>query len=183
MSVAFFTADLHFGHDKVLAYEKESRPFSSIEEHDDEIVYRWNNVVQPRDRVYIVGDICINHKHLPRLRELNGIKILIPGNHDTGKIETYMQYFNKMLGVHEYKNTIVSHIPVHPSQKRRYAANIHGHTHSQRVLKGDGEIDPWYYCVSLEHHDLAPVEAAKVFSELKLPFTKEERKRAKNGDF
>lgn len=34
----FFTADLHLGHKKILELQKEDRPFSTIEEHDEEII-------------------------------------------------------------------------------------------------------------------------------------------------
>ncbi len=43
MPKIFFTGDLHFGHENVLAFDK--RPFASIEEMDTELIRRWNNEV------------------------------------------------------------------------------------------------------------------------------------------
>ena len=51
MSNTFFIADLHFGHKKVIEFEKEHRPFSTIEEHDEELVRRWNARVSKKDSV------------------------------------------------------------------------------------------------------------------------------------
>ena len=34
MNTVFVISDTHFGHSKILDFEKESRPFATIEEHD-----------------------------------------------------------------------------------------------------------------------------------------------------
>ena len=53
----YFTSDLHIGHDRDFIWK--ARGFSSIEEHDTEILKRWNSIVQPEDTVYILGDLCL----------------------------------------------------------------------------------------------------------------------------
>ena len=52
--MTYFTSDLHFGHENILRFDK--RPFSSIKEHDEELIKRWNAKVKPGDTVYILGD-------------------------------------------------------------------------------------------------------------------------------
>jgi calcineurin-like phosphoesterase family protein len=82
MSQIFFTADTHWGHDNILIHDE--RPFASIEEHDAELIRRWNEVVAKGDRVYHLGDFCWRKpaRWLEILDQLNGQKYLIRGNHD-----------------------------------------------------------------------------------------------------
>ena len=42
MNESFAIADLHFGHKKIITYEIHGCNFLTIEEHDAELVYRWN---------------------------------------------------------------------------------------------------------------------------------------------
>lgn len=79
----FFTSDTHFGHKNIIKYC--DRPFASVEEMDEAMVERWNEVVGPDDAVYHMGDVAMGKisttvKHVERL---NGDKYLISGNHDT----------------------------------------------------------------------------------------------------
>ena len=46
----WFTSDTHWGHANILKYD--NRPFATIDEHDEELVRRWNAVVAPGDVVY-----------------------------------------------------------------------------------------------------------------------------------
>ena len=55
MSKVFFTSDLHFGHTNVITLDK--RPFSSVEEMDEELIKRWNKKVGKGDLVYVLGDM------------------------------------------------------------------------------------------------------------------------------
>lgn len=50
-------------------------------EMNDMLRTRWNDVVRPKDLVYIVGDFAWNN-HGKWINILNGKKILIRGNHD-----------------------------------------------------------------------------------------------------
>lgn len=83
MAATFFTADLHFGHERIL--ELSGRPFATIAEHDEALIDRWNSVVrQPDDIVWVLGDYALGDRsralgYLPRL---NGRKLLVVGNHD-----------------------------------------------------------------------------------------------------
>lgn len=52
----FFTSDQHFGDDRFNLFY---RPFTSVEEQNEELIKRWNSVVKPDDIVdlanYITG--------------------------------------------------------------------------------------------------------------------------------
>jgi calcineurin-like phosphoesterase family protein len=148
----FITPDTHFGHKRVIEFEAAHRPFASIEEHDRELIARWNATVNPKDTVWHLGDVFFGgrHNHWP-LAQLHGIKRLVLGNHDAYPLEVYQQYFTKIYGVAEYRHCVLSHVPVNPNQFPRYERNLHGHMHSKKL------DDPRYICVSVEQWDLRPV--------------------------
>lgn len=152
----FLIGDTHFGHRKILEFEAAARPFSNIDEHDDALVDRWNSVVRPKDTVWHLGDVLFgsgSFRHLPRL---NGIKKLVMGNHDHYPSALYLEHFNRIVGAAELAGCLLTHIPVHDSQFRRYKANIHGHLHSRKL------DDPRYVCVSAEHNNLTPISLESV---------------------
>ena len=88
MSNIWFTSDTHFGHlntqgTGIIDYCK--RPFSSIKEMDEALINNWNQVVQPGDLVYHLGDLAFVNsiKDLKKyVNKLNGQIIWVAGNHD-----------------------------------------------------------------------------------------------------
>lgn len=50
---------------------------------NDALVDRWNSVVDPKDTVYLVGDVALTPKALGPVSQLNGWKVLVAGNHDS----------------------------------------------------------------------------------------------------
>lgn len=79
----FFTADMHFGHENVISFDK--RPFETVEEMDEELIRRWNAKVDKGDLVYVLGDMIWKTRNGDAealIRSLNGQIILIKGNHD-----------------------------------------------------------------------------------------------------
>lgn len=82
----WLTSDLHLGHLRILEIcPKRTILGSTVDEHDEELIRRFNSVVQPNDTVIILGDLIMGKKfvnapkYLPRLA---GNKILLCGNHD-----------------------------------------------------------------------------------------------------
>lgn len=78
----WFTADTHFGHKNVIQYCQ--RPFSSVTEMDEQLIENWNQVVQPDDTIYHLGDFTLLGKNPARsyFNRLSGIINVIPGGHD-----------------------------------------------------------------------------------------------------
>lgn len=78
----FLTSDLHFGH--VNISKLAGRPYTSVDDMNIDLICRWNSLVQPSDEVWILGDLCMGRldDSLALVPELNGTKVLIPGNHD-----------------------------------------------------------------------------------------------------
>lgn len=154
--VAFVVSDTHFGHNRIIEFERDARPFDTIEEHDKELLYRWNAVVRPCDIVWHLGDVLFGKHNAGILGQLNGHKRLVLGNHDHYPIDFYTPHFERICGVAEYHGAILSHIPLDIRQRYRYTKNLHGHLHSKTL------DDDWHICVSVEHTNLAPVRFREV---------------------
>lgn len=84
----YYIADTHLGHENIIRLS--SRPFDSVEEMDRNIVDNWNKKVKENDHVYILGDFSYKSKEPScYLRQLNGIKHLIVGNHDINLLKSH----------------------------------------------------------------------------------------------
>lgn len=170
MSETFFIADTHFGHKNIIEYQKKERAFASIEDHDAELIKRWNSRVTKNDTVWVLGDFCLSRKRLDIAGQLNGKKNLVLGNHDFYPTEDYLLYFDKLYGAVSMYNLILTHIPVHEEQlTRRYEYNLHGHLHSYRVMckTYKQKIDARYVNVSVEQINLTPITLDELGVEIK----------------
>jgi calcineurin-like phosphoesterase family protein len=80
VSEVFYTSDLHVGHEFVA----RTRGYETAAEHDEALITRWNDRVNKRDSVWVLGDVTGGSipKGLEVLPRLNGIKNLVSGNHD-----------------------------------------------------------------------------------------------------
>ena len=184
MPATFLVSDTHFGHVGVCRFLRNDgvtklRPWDTPEEMDEEMVKRWNERVRPNDKVYHLGDVVINRKHLTTLARLNGDKVLIRGNHDIFKLEDFTPYFRDVRGYHVMNGMILSHIPIHEESLGRFGVNVHGHLHANRVMRHAGStakfmergvrswIDPRYHCVCVEHTDFAPILLEDMIKKIK----------------
>lgn len=164
----FLISDLHLGHDNVYKFQhhggKRIREWATNSDEGDIILRdRWNSVVAPTDRVYVLGDVVIKRKALAKLAEFNGRKILVRGNHDIFKMKDYEPYFDDIRGSHKLDDFVLSHIPIHPESLARWTrGNIHGHLHSNRVMKrnlfGFQVEDERYINVSVEQLNGYPID-------------------------
>lgn len=126
----FFTADHHFGHDKIIPW---CRPqFSSVEEMDECLIDCWNATVRPGDRVYHLGDFAWTTKDAKRVRpRLNGTIRLIVGNHDDIPSLCAAGLFQRVQLWRHFKEFgfTASHMPLPANLLRHGAFNVHGHEH------------------------------------------------------
>lgn len=80
----WFTSDEHHGHRNIMQFCK--RPFSTLSEMTDGLVARHNEVVEPGDLVYHVGDMF--WRTLPQtealsiMSRLKGTHFYVRGNHE-----------------------------------------------------------------------------------------------------
>jgi calcineurin-like phosphoesterase family protein len=132
--VKYFTSDNHFGHEKIIRYE--NRPFSSVEQMNREMVRRWNKKVQEDDEVYIIGDFAFTNP-VPILKQLNGRKYLVTGNHDRhltrskdalAQLGWAKDYYKLRVGD---LRIVMFHFPIMVWDMQDYGSiHLHGHVHS-----------------------------------------------------
>lgn len=179
MTCTFLISDTHFGHVGITRFksrlrpDEDLRPWDDVSHMNEGLISNWNSVVRPKDIVLHLGDFCMNRKYIAIAARLNGRKKLIMGNHEHFQALEYLEYFEDVMGVKEMsKGVILSHIPLHPSQKRRWPlANIHGHLHEHTL------DDPWYVNVCVETRGYTPIS----YEELKKEFVGETKWGATKG--
>lgn len=154
MSQVFFISDLHIGHKRILEFSP-MRSGTTIDEHDEWLVTQWNSAVRPKDRVWVLGDVCFNIEKLNYLARMHGRKTLIRGNHDGFHAMEYLKYFDEVLGLHKQYGFWLSHAPIHVAQLRD-RPNIHGHMHHHKL------DDPRYINVSVEQINGVPISLDKI---------------------
>lgn len=169
-------SDPHFDHANILSFTDDNgkpiRPFKSVEDMNETMIENWNNVVHPDDRVYLLGDVAFHprtfQKIIPRLK---GRIVLVPGNHEPPKMRKYFDLFDDVRGYVVKKGFIMSHIPIHPGSLSRWAINIHGHTHANKVMIDEGldsYPDKQYVCVCVEQIGYTPKLLSKILEESKV---------------
>lgn len=133
----YVTADLHFGHNNIIQYE--NRPFNNTEEMDKFIIEQWNNTVAQNDKVYILGDFTLKGSNytFDILKQLNGTKILILGNHDNfvNKSDFSHGLFQEITPYKEIKyngeQIVMCHYPIADwNGKEKGAIHLYGHVHT-----------------------------------------------------
>jgi calcineurin-like phosphoesterase family protein len=137
----FVTSDHHFGHYKILEYQKDTRPFCTIDDMDNFYIDSWNSQVSDKDTVYHLGDFCFKNAkfYFSRLR---GIIKVIPGNHDRWakkKKEKLFSASNReieilqpvcVLKVDKVNKFVLCHYPMYSWPHSNYGVlHFHGHTH------------------------------------------------------
>lgn len=114
----YITSDTHFWHMNryggIIAYC--NRPYGSIVEMNEGIIKNWNEIVQPTDTVYHLGDFafCGTTKLKEILLQLNGMITLIKGNHDYEKKEKYLSFgFTDVLPYEKIDQFFLTHYPIY----------------------------------------------------------------------
>lgn len=93
----FFTSDFHIGHEAVMKFCK--RPFKDLHDMHCQLIKRYNNTVKKYDVCYFIGDIGMGRSDVLKnvIYQLNGIKILILGNHDNKTNTMYQAGFDAVM--------------------------------------------------------------------------------------
>lgn len=136
----WFTSDTHFGHTKVLEYDK--RPFATGEEHDNALLANHNSVVSPGDHVYHLGDVSFSRERvLWWLKNANGYKHLIRGNHDDKGAWPLTEWDSKHEALYlrvEGQRIYLSHYACRTWRNSGHGSfHLYGHSH------GGLESRPW----------------------------------------
>lgn len=169
MSV-WFTSDLHLGH----RFVSSLRGFVSVEDHDAAITDNWNALVQPKDQIWLLGDLTLSNptRALAVIADLPGTKHFIAGNHDachpnhreSHKWQAkFLEVFDSVQPFARRKvagqDVLLSHFPyaADHTETARYtqwrlrdegAWLLHGHTHTavkQRGKELHVGVDAWNF--------------------------------------
>jgi calcineurin-like phosphoesterase family protein len=161
------TADHHFGHKNIAKYENRPDDWERL------AVERWNEVVNPGDLVYHLGDFSFMSPAASRviMNLLNGHVVVVIGNHDSnrnrliraGAEEVYGTRHGAKYGEDQFyllvksndgRVVALSHAPLASLPKAAYL-NYHGHIHSNDYP--EGMYKPWHRNVSVDVTDYRPI--------------------------
>ena len=146
----YFIADTHFYHKNIIKYDL--RPFFSVTEMNSILIKNWNNRVTPKDQIYILGDFSWGSTAETEiiLKQLNGHKHLIIGNHDeiitkSKKLQSYFDNISHYKKIKVQSNTgkktlILSHYFI-PFYDGHYTGAIHLHGHSHVTPEHNKELE------------------------------------------
>jgi calcineurin-like phosphoesterase family protein len=181
----FYTSDSHIWHRNIIRHC--NRPFASVEEMNETLTERWNAVVSPFDTVIRLGDVGMGWKPQTAevVEQLNGYKVLIPGNHDEVSsvagaarrerfLSRYLEVFDEVWDETESGYPIADwevRLCHYPSQgdSRDYDRHVHlrppddgmpllhGHTHSHEKISG-----PRAFHVGVDAHNFTPVPEEEI---------------------
>lgn len=174
----FFTSDPHYGHVNILKYCH--RPFSSIEEHDEELIRLWNETVPEDGIVFILGDIgfCSESYLKSILNRLNGKIYWIIGNHDwrritPGIINRFECITQQMVITVDNKIVYLNHFPFlcYPDSDRHPVYQFFGHVHSG-PLSGSSDIsrlvhlNKRQYDVGVDNNEFKPISFQDIMKKI-----------------
>ena len=170
----FFTADTHFNHANILRFC--NRPFADVEEMNETIITRWNQVIGNDCHVFHLGDFCQggSAEWSRLLDRLNGRIHLIVGNHDLKNLrQGFMNRFEEVVMQQrievETKSIYLNHYPF-LCFEGGYKSNVwqlFGHVHTRTNNTGlDAErlayLYPTQYDVGMDNNDFTPVSYEEV---------------------
>ncbi|MCI8973281.1 MAG: hydrolase [Lachnospiraceae bacterium] len=168
----YFTADLHFYHEKIIKHTK--RPYHTVDEMNKSLIKRWNDKISYDDEVYILGDFTLKGAEAASaiLYSLKGKKHLIRGNHDcfvdSGGFDRSL-----FASVQDYmeltcQNTqfVLFHYPIlewHGFGKG--AVMLHGHQHNHKEYNIDNKKSSILrYDVGVDANDMSSVSMEELIA-------------------
>jgi len=160
----FITSDHHFGHKAILKftpkrYNDQGQEYKTIEEHDQDLIRKWNSIVSPNDLVYHLGDFaykCSMSYAQYIFWSLNGRKILILGNHDSKlakKFTNSWEEIHQLLRIEVLKSNgvkqsiLLGHRPFLTWESKCW--HFHGHTHRNIEHLNNNLKAPDYHSISI----------------------------------
>lgn len=138
----YFTADQHFWNQK--NYPVGDRRFDTVAARNEFLVRQWNSVVSSDDEVYLLGDISDGSgiQTTEILRQLNGSKYLVIGNHDLYLEDPQFCLSEYVWCRHYYElwardtKFVLFHFPLEIwSGCQSERIHLHGHCHSRIAMQ------------------------------------------------
>ena len=167
----WFTSDTHFGHANIIQYC--DRPYTSLSEMDEVLIANWNQVIQPNDILYHLGDFTLGGQEQATnyFARLNGKISVVPGGHDNKWVSKGI-YTSKpghpivilpplvtiklpIPSVDQHQLVVLCHYAMRVWDRSHYGSwHLYGHSHCglpPHPNSLDVGVDCWnYFPVSLE---------------------------------
>ena len=171
----YFSSDWHIGHNKSFLYEP--RGFSSIEEHDKEVLKRCNEIVKPDDELWLLGDLAMSNNETEWDMIYKSLLCqnvyFLQGNHDSiNKIERYKNIYNfthfGYVYIMKYSKRRIFYLSHYPTIVGNYEDgkpsmwNISGHVHGKEKFSKYPNV----YNVALDAHDCYPVSIETIYNDI-----------------
>lgn len=101
----YWTSDNHFHHIQSFLF-KDARGYSTIQEHDEDLIKNWNNTVSNEDIVFNLGDFYLYsdkpEDSLNILRRLNFQTLyMLWGNHNASVKQLYQTEIKSQYGIND----------------------------------------------------------------------------------
>ena len=188
----FFTADSHFSILDETIIPRDFRPFSSLEEMNEEIIKIWNKSAGEEDIIYHLGDF-INYNsfdnkyyedYFKMVKKIKAKVVLILGNNENkvlksefgGNFEKFKQFLIE-LGFHEVveksmqinigsKTYTLTHRPTDANMQSQF--NLFAHIHKSGFVKKFGfnvGVDNHYFKLFSENDIIELESRRKYFDE------------------
>lgn len=161
-------------HDKEFIWK--ARGFESVEEMNETIVKKNNECVAPEDTLIICGDLMLGgadklEEGLALLNRMNGLKLVVGGNHDTpNRREAYLRagipVFDAYTFAYRKYHFYASHYPtltgnLEKESLKQVTCNLFGQTSNFY-----NEI-PFMYHVGVDSHECYPVLLDDIIKEMR----------------
>lgn len=171
----YFTADLHFNHDRAFVYAP--RGFDNVEDMNETIIKNWNEIITDEDDIYVLGDLMLGdlEKGLECLSRLKGKIHIVRGNHDTDRrweayklasnvVEAAAAIYLKYGKFHFY----LTHFPCMTGNLEKESlwqvtCNLYGHTHQKSNFYND---IPFMYHVGVDSHNCSPISIDQILIDM-----------------
>ena len=153
----FVISDTHFCHNNIIKYC--NRPFENADIMNEVLIDNWNKTVNKDDVILHLGDITAgtgqlkNQKTIEILARLNGRKMFIRGNHDTGvrcvKMVDAMTFIWHNIRIH------CTHVP--DTRFQPFGDfHLHGHIHERTI-----NLENSFNC-SVENINYTPIRLSEI---------------------
>ncbi len=146
----YFTSDWHLNEKRIGDFNPFFRPFKTVEEQNQTIIRSLNDIVQPSDELYLLGDVAMDEDGVRLLEQVRcKNRYLVIGNYDQDKLGLLSGYFKDM----KYSMDVtvgsipcyLNHYPVNYVNDR---FNIVGHIHGLWKVKPNMVnvgVDAWHF--------------------------------------
>jgi calcineurin-like phosphoesterase family protein len=126
----FFTSDEHYNHSHIIKYC--NRPFSSVEEMNEELIKRFNSKVKPQDVTIHAGDFSWKDEKT-FIECLNGTHIFLVGSHDHWLPDSAKHLYSGMFDLgKDCQYIVVGHYAMRVWPRSHYNSwNLFGHSHGR----------------------------------------------------